>query len=122
MVLSDFSFSLHDYAFLIIEISFFLSCFCVDQGRLAEKIDMRKRRRFYRGSVNHIYQRTTSGNNLFYGYEDFLTFFTIMSVAVRSAGIQVLAVCLMYNHFHMDMLYNNPNFSPSVFYIYYISV
>lgn len=62
---------------------------------------MRKRRRFYRGSVNHIYQRTTSGNNLFYGYEDFLTFFTIMSVAVRSAGIQVLAVCLMYNHFHM---------------------
>lgn len=62
--------------------------------------DMRKRRRFYGGEVNHVYQRTTSGNNLFYGYEDFLTFFTIMSIAARSSQVKVIAMTLMYNHFH----------------------
>ena len=61
---------------------------------------MRKRRKFYRGAMNHIYQRTLSGNNLFYEYEDFLTFFTMMSVSARSADIKVLSLCLMYNHFH----------------------
>lgn len=61
---------------------------------------MRKRRRFYRGVVNHIYQKTSSGHNIFYGYEDFLMFFTIMSVSVRSSDIQIFSLCLMYNHFH----------------------
>lgn len=61
---------------------------------------MRKRRRFYRGVVNHVYQRTVSGCNLFYGDEDFLTFFTIFSVCVRSTDVSVLSLCLMYNHFH----------------------
>lgn len=61
---------------------------------------MRKRRRFYRGVVNHIYQKTSSGHNIFYGYEDFLMFFTMMSVSVRSAEVQVFSLCLMYNHFH----------------------
>ena len=62
--------------------------------------DMRKRRRFFRGVVNHIYQKTSSGYNIFYGYEDFLMFFTMMSVSVRAADIQVFSLCLMYNHFH----------------------
>lgn len=61
---------------------------------------MRKRRKFYGGVVNHVYQRATSGNNLFYGYEDFLTFFTIVSVSVRSSQVKVIAMTLMYNHFH----------------------
>lgn len=38
---------------------------------------------------------------MFYGYEDFLTFFTIFSVSVRSADVSVLSFCLMYNHFHV---------------------
>ena len=61
---------------------------------------MRKRRKFYGGVVNHVYQRTTSGNNLFYGYEDFLTFFTIVSVSARSSQVKIIAMTLMYNHFH----------------------
>lgn len=63
-------------------------------------MNMRKRRKFYSGVVNHVYQRTVSGNNLFYGYEDFLTFFTILSVSARAAQITFLGLCLMYNHFH----------------------
>ena len=38
---------------------------------------MRRRRRFYRGSLNHIYQRTVNGFNIFYSDEDYLVFYTI---------------------------------------------
>lgn len=63
-------------------------------------MNMRKRRKFYRGVVNHVYQRAMSGNNLFYGYEDFLMFFTILSVSARAAPVTVLGLCFMFNHFH----------------------
>lgn len=69
---------------------------------LTHEKDMRKRRRFYRGAVNHIYQRTADGGILFYCLEDYIVFFTIFSVCARSsADIQVLALCLMYDHFHL---------------------
>lgn len=62
---------------------------------------MRKKRRFYRGVPNHIYQRAQNGFNLFYCDEDRLVFYTIFSVcALRAADIQVLGLCLMYDHFH----------------------
>lgn len=61
---------------------------------------MRKRRKFYRGVVNHVYQKSINGVNLFYNYEDFLVFYTIFAVCVKSAKIQVLELCIMHNHFH----------------------
>ena len=61
---------------------------------------MRKRRKFYRGVVNHVYQRTIGGFQLFYTVEDCLVFFTILSVCSRSANVQILELCLMHNHFH----------------------
>ena len=64
---------------------------------------MRKRRKFYNGSINHIYQRSADGNNLFYDYEDFLVFYTILSVCARSSDIKPLMLCIMYNHFQLLM-------------------
>ena len=61
---------------------------------------MRKKRRFYRGVVNHIYQKTSSGDNLFYDYEDYLAFYTIFAVCARSMNIITLELSLMRNHFH----------------------
>lgn len=61
---------------------------------------MRKRRKFYRGVVNHVYQRSINGVNLFYDYEDFLVFYTIFAVCAQSTGIQILELCIMHNHFH----------------------
>lgn len=61
---------------------------------------MRKRRKFYRGVVNHVYQRTVDGVHLFYSIEDCLVFFTIFAVCARSAGVQILEICLMHNHVH----------------------
>ena len=63
--------------------------------------DMSKRRKFYRGVVNHVYQRAIDGFQLFYTREDCLVFFTIFSVCAEIAGIQVLELCLMHNHIHL---------------------
>ena len=62
---------------------------------------MKKKRKFYNGVVNHIYQKAQSGFNLFYCDEDRLIFYTIFSVCAKEASdISVLGLCLMYDHFH----------------------
>lgn len=61
---------------------------------------MRKKRKFYRGAVNHVYQKTLNGVQLFYCIEDCLVFYTMFSVCAKSASLKVLELCLMHNHFH----------------------
>ena len=61
---------------------------------------MRKRRKFYRGVVNHVYQKSINGVNMFYEWEDYIVFYTIFSVCAKSADVEVLELCIMYNHFH----------------------
>lgn len=59
------------------------------------------RRRFCADGILHIYQRTVSGNNIFYSKEDFLVFFTIVSVYARKYKMTILGICLMIDHVHM---------------------
>lgn len=82
---------------------FFLNTFLAEAHRFASinKEHMRKKRKFYRGQVNHVYQRSINGVNLFYGWEDFIVFYTIFAVCARSSGVQVLELCIMLNHFHI---------------------
>ena len=60
-----------------------------------------RRRRFIQSECNHIYQRTVSGNVLFYDREDYLVFYTIVSVLARKKNVRILSMCLMVNHVHM---------------------
>lgn len=63
---------------------------------------MKKKRKFYRNVVNHIYQKAVKGFNLFYSDEDRLVFYTIFAVCARSAPEVVsMGLCLMYDHFHI---------------------
>lgn len=62
---------------------------------------MRKRRKFYSGAVNHVYQRTVDGVQLFYCDIDYLVFFTILAVCARSSDVRILEICLMHNHVHL---------------------
>ena len=62
---------------------------------------MRRKRRFYRGVVNHIYQKTVDGIILFYSRADYLVFFTIFSVCAKSCGIKIMMSCIMLDHFHL---------------------
>lgn len=61
---------------------------------------MRKRRRFYDGKMNHVYQRTEGWVNIFYCNADYLVYYTIFAVCAKAAEIQVLMLCLMYDHTH----------------------
>lgn len=61
---------------------------------------MRRRRKFVNGEVNHTYQRTVSGFNIFYEVEDYLVYYTIFSVLAIKYGIMVYGLCLMIDHIH----------------------
>ena len=53
------------------------------------------------GELHHIYQRTVNGYLFFYSGRDFLVFFTLFCTLARQHGIQVLGLCLMYDHIHV---------------------
>ena len=43
-----------------------------------------RRRKFVSGEVNHVYQRTRNGFNIFYDLEDYLVYFTIFQYLQKS--------------------------------------
>lgn len=61
---------------------------------------MRSKRKFVHGEVNHTYQRTISGFNIFYETEDYLVYYTIFSIVARKLGVDVYGLCLMIDHIH----------------------
>ena len=63
-------------------------------------ITKRRLRRFISGELNHVYQRTLQGYNIFYDREDYLLYYTIFSVLARYYELIVLGLCLMEDHIH----------------------
>lgn len=59
-----------------------------------------EKRRFHEKCVNHVYQRTLSGFNIFYDVEDYLVYFTVFSVLAVKYNIVVYGLCLMIDHIH----------------------
>lgn len=68
---------------------------------MQNEFDMGRKRKFYKGALNHVYQRTVGGVHLFYTVEDCLVFYSIFSVCARSSGIKALELCIMHNHVHI---------------------
>ncbi len=50
--------------------------------------------------ATHAYIKGVRVNGIFYRSEDFLVFFTIVSVIARKMGLTLLAFCPMFNHIH----------------------
>ena len=65
------------------------------------------RRRQCGDGVMHIYQKTLLGFNLFYTLEDFLVFFTIISVQARQLNVSLMAMCMMIDHIHLLIMPDN---------------
>ena len=61
---------------------------------------MKAKRKFVEGEVNHTYQRTVSGFNIFYEPVDYLVYYTIFSITAKSLGVDVYGLCLMIDHIH----------------------
>ena len=58
------------------------------------------KRKFIKEQMNHTYQRSLSGFNIFYEVEDYLVYYTIFSVMSRRYGMVVYGLCLMIDHIH----------------------
>ena len=58
------------------------------------------KRKFYPDVFEHIFQHSIDYNVIFYSMVDRLVFFTIFSIMAERDGVVVLALALMYNHFH----------------------
>ena len=58
------------------------------------------KRKFIPDAYEHIFQHGIDYNCIFYSREDRLVFFTIFAVMAWQYGVSVLALALMYNHFH----------------------
>jgi len=53
------------------------------------------------GECMHIYQRSVKGFNLFYDQEDFIVFYTIVSVLSKVYNVALLEMCMMIDHVHL---------------------
>lgn len=49
----------------------------------------------------HFYSKSIDGQGIFYRTEDKLVFLTSLSCIVRKYDLDVIAFCLMFNHFHL---------------------
>lgn len=58
------------------------------------------KRKFLAEKVNHTYQRTVSGFNIFYDNSDYLVYYTIFSIMASRYDIIVYGLCLMIDHIH----------------------
>ena len=59
-----------------------------------------KERRFKKGIVNHVYQRTIGRFNIFYDLADYLVYYTIFCTFARQAEVIIWGLCIMIDHIH----------------------
>lgn len=80
-----------------------------------------KKRKFYEGDPQHIYQRTLDGFLIFYDLEDYLVFYTVFSSSAGKFNVNILELCLMPDHVHSLIVAENKR-EMSAFVGYYTSV
>ena len=64
----------------------------------------RKKKNFVPGVPTHIYQKGYAGRVLFYCARDRLVYLSIFFAEARARGVKVLAITLMFNHVHGDII------------------
>ena len=67
-------------------------------------LESMKRRKFYKNTLTHCYQRSADNGVLFYTYSDHLVYFTLYCTLARKHHIRVLAMCQMPDHVHDSIL------------------
>ena len=67
------------------------------------------KRKAYSGVYSHCYQRAADSEILFYSVSEFLSFFTLICVLAVRYDVNIIALCLMIDHFHMTATAENPS-------------
>lgn len=63
----------------------------------------RKRRVWYPGAIYHVMSRGNRKKNIFEDVEDYVRFLDMVQDAQEMYGYTVHAICLMTNHFHIEI-------------------
>ena len=63
----------------------------------------RKRRVWYPGAIYHVMSRGNRKKNIFEDVEDYVRFLDMVQDAQEMYGFTVHAICLMTNHFHIEV-------------------
>ncbi len=68
-----------------------------------------EKRVFYYDAYQHIYQRSVDCGVIFYTIEDYIVYYTIISVYSKKLRVEIIALCFMINHVHMLIRCRNIN-------------
>ncbi len=63
---------------------------------------MTPKRKFSRSGYIHIYHITVDRGVCFYSVADCLVWFTMLCILAIKYDVQIIAVCIMLNHFHIE--------------------
>jgi len=67
------------------------------------------------GIIYHVLNRGNAGATLFARPADYAAFERILAEATRRFNVQLLAYCLMPNHWHLVVMPLDPDFPDGVF-------
>ncbi len=68
----------------------------------------RRRQKFFKGDIQHVYHRTIHRVIIFYSSFDLLVYLTLFSVKAKWFGVMVLGVHPMPDHLHSVVVPDNP--------------
>lgn len=76
---------------------------------------MDKERNFYKNTFHHLYNRGANKGVIFYERENYLHFLRRMKYYRMKFKVNILAYCLMPNHFHLFVQQTTDEYSISIF-------
>jgi putative transposase len=66
------------------------------------------------GNFYHIYNRGNNRQNIFFERDNYLHFLYLVREYLATKGVDILAYCLMPNHYHFLVYLQNDNLSPAM--------
>jgi putative transposase len=66
------------------------------------------------GNFYHIYNRGNNRQNIFFEYENYIHFLRLMRKHLVTKGVDILAYCLMPNHYHFLVYLRDDNLSEAM--------
>lgn len=64
-------------------------------------------RKFYHNCYQHICQKSADNGMIFLSAMDYIVLITTICIKAAKNNVQILAICIMLNHFHIEALFGN---------------
>lgn len=68
---------------------------------------MKRHRKFYKSGFQHLCQKSADNGIIFIELLDFIVLFTNICVKAVKHNVCIIAICIMFNHFHIEAAFEN---------------